>query len=78
MAELIYQAGEVIVEEGKPGSSAYLLKSGSVEVSKTVEDTRVILAILESGQVFGEMSLLDEHPRSATVTTLEPWCGGQG
>ena len=72
MAELTYQAGEVIVEEGKPGSSAYLLKSGSVEVSKTVKDTRIVLAILESGQLFGEMSLLDEHPRSATVTTLEP------
>lgn len=72
MAELTYQAGETIVREGDAGSSSYLLKSGKVEVSKTVEDTRIVLAVLEPGQVFGEMSLLDEQPRSATVTTLEP------
>lgn len=63
MAELTYQAGETIVREGDAGSSAYLLKSGKVEVSKTVEDTRIVLAVLEPGQVFGEMSLLDEQPR---------------
>lgn len=72
MAELTYQAGEKIVQEGDAGSSVYLLKSGKVEVSKRVEDTRIVLAVLETGQVFGEMSLLDEQPRSATVTTLEP------
>ena len=72
MAELTCQAGEVIVREGDAGSSAYLLKSGRVEISKEVEDTRIVLAVLETGQVFGEMSLLDEQPRSATVTTLEP------
>jgi CRP-like cAMP-binding protein len=71
MAEQTYQAGALIVQEGDTGSSAYLLKSGTVEVSKTVENTRIVLAVLEPGQVFGEMSLLDEQPRSATVTTLE-------
>ncbi len=72
MAEWTYQTGEVIVLEGDAGSSAYLLKSGKVEVSKKIENTRIVLAILEAGQVFGEMSLLDEQPRSATITTLEP------
>jgi CRP-like cAMP-binding protein len=71
MAEQTYQAGALIVQEGDTGSSVYLLKSGTVEVSKTVENTRIVLAVLEPGQVFGEMSLLDEQPRSATVTTLE-------
>ena len=60
MAEQTYQAGALIVQEGDAGSSAYLLKSGRVEVSKAVENTRIVLAVLEPGQIFGEMSLLDE------------------
>ena len=71
MAELAFKTGEVIISEGEMGTSAYLLKSGSVEVSRKIDGSRVVLAILEAGQIFGEMSLIDESPRSATVTALK-------
>ena len=71
MAELKYETGRVIIQEGEVGSSAYLLKSGRVEVTRRVENHPIVLAVLEKGQVFGEMSLVDERPRSATVTALE-------
>lgn len=63
--------GEVIVREGDVGDTAYLIERGQVEVTKGHDGRLVHLASLTIGQVFGEMSLIDERPRSATVTALE-------
>ncbi len=63
----------VIVQEGDDGNSMFILLQGSVKISFYAPDGReVILSLLETGAFFGEMSLLDKQPRSATVTTLEP------
>ncbi|WP_374619662.1 Crp/Fnr family transcriptional regulator [Devosia sp.] len=64
MKTVRFKAGETILTEGEDGDSAYLLVSGAVKV--TVGTNRV--AVLNAGEVFGEMSLLDPGPRSATVT----------
>jgi len=64
MKTVRFKAGETILTEGEDGDSAYLLVSGAVKV--TVGANRV--AVLNAGEVFGEMSLLDPGPRSATVT----------
>lgn len=64
MKTVRFKAGETILTEGEDGDSAYLLVSGAVKV--TVGANRV--AVLTAGEVFGEMSLLDPGPRSATVT----------
>ncbi len=62
----------VIVQEGDDGNSMFILLQGSVKISFYAPDGReVILSLLETGDFFGEMSLLDKQPRSATVTTLE-------
>ncbi|MCS6785801.1 MAG: Crp/Fnr family transcriptional regulator, partial [Thiobacillaceae bacterium] len=54
------------------GDSLYVLLSGKVKVSLLSQDGKeAILGVLGPGEVFGEMSLLDGMPRSATVTTLE-------
>ncbi|MBI4641416.1 MAG: cyclic nucleotide-binding domain-containing protein [Candidatus Tectomicrobia bacterium] len=66
-----YRKGDVIMKEGSIGSSAYLIRSGRVEISKQHEGSKIVLAILEQGEVFGEMSLIDEKPRSATATALD-------
>jgi CRP/FNR family transcriptional regulator, cyclic AMP receptor protein len=58
-----YDAGEVVVEDGAPGDSLYLLLSGQVTV---VKQTRT-LAVLSPGEFFGEMCLVEPAPRSATV-----------
>ncbi len=60
-----YAGGEIIFEEGQPGESMYLVLSGEVEVSVQGR----IIDTLEPGSIFGEMALVDNRPRSATVKT---------
>jgi cAMP-binding proteins - catabolite gene activator and regulatory subunit of cAMP-dependent protein kinases len=65
-----FEKGDVIIEKGSYGTSAYVIKSGRVEVVDIINN-KVVLAILGEGQIFGEMGLIDDQPRSATVTALE-------
>lgn len=62
--------GSQIFEEGWPGQSVFILKSGRVQLSKLVEGEPVVLTTLDDGAVFGEMALLGEGLRTATATAL--------
>jgi CRP/FNR family cyclic AMP-dependent transcriptional regulator len=63
----------VIVEEGLPGDYMYVIRQGRVQVTKASDDGREkIIDFFEAGAFFGEMALLDDAPRSASVRTLEP------
>lgn len=64
---------EVIVREGAPGVSMYIIRSGLVEVRKKDPSTGIdfLVAQLGDGAAFGEMSLLTGKPRSATVNTVQ-------
>lgn len=75
----VVSAGSVIIREGEPGNSMYIMVEGEVEITKRLtleldEDTpkdRVMIRLnAEDGVYFGEMSLLENDPRSATVTAL--------
>ena len=67
-----FPKGRTIVAEGEPSQSLYILLSGRAKVQRSdSEGKEVILAVLGSGDFFGEMSLIDEAPRSASVITLE-------
>lgn len=66
MERQTYRAGEVIVAEGADTSDAYLLESGQVVVSRCGRALRT----LGPGEIFGEMSLLTDRPRSATVSAV--------
>src|SRR5215813_91680 len=68
-----FPPSEVIVREGAPGVSMYLIKSGLVEVRKKDPVTGIdfLVAQLSQGAAVGEMSLLTGKPRSATVTTVQ-------
>ena len=60
----------VIFEEGSVGDYMYLIRDGQVKVTKMSDDGREkILEMLEPGDFFGEMSLLDREPRSASIKT---------
>lgn len=60
-----------LLYEGDPSDALYIIKDGSVAVTHTGGDGReTILSILKEGDVLGEMGVLDESPRSATVTLL--------
>src|SRR6267142_6540846 len=69
-----FPPAEVIVREGAPGVSMYIIKSGLVEIRKKDPATGIdfLVAQLTEGAAVGEMSLLTGKPRSATVTTVQP------
>ncbi|MEK9723302.1 MAG: cyclic nucleotide-binding domain-containing protein [Rhodospirillaceae bacterium] len=62
-----FQAGDVLFEEGDAGEIAYLIKSGEVEILLRLGNEERILTRLGRGEIFGEMSLIDSQPRSATA-----------
>ena len=67
-----YGPGEVIISQGDVGQVLHIIVSGSVEVRRErAGQTPVVLNTLRSGQFFGEMALLDDYPRSATIVALE-------
>ncbi len=66
-------AKHAVFQVGQAGDSLHIVLRGSVKVSLLSEEGKeAILSILGAGEVFGEMSLFDGEPRSATVTTMEP------
>lgn len=68
----LYRAGRTLFFEGTPGEIMYLIHSGKVGIYKTVENKDdLLLAMLGPGSYFGEMSLLDSQPRSATAKIVE-------
>ena len=66
-----YNAGEIIIKEGDSGESVYIIKEGRVKVTKETDGKEVHLAYCNAGQILGEMSMIDDKPRSATVTAVE-------
>ena len=67
MHSVSFRAGDVILAEGTAGDTAYLIVSGSVEVTVGKGARARQLGTLGAGDVFGEMSLIEPGPRSATV-----------
>jgi len=72
MDEQQYRAGEVIFRAEQTGGTLYILQSGQVELSIVDDDEeKLVLEMLESGDFFGELSLLDGGSRSATATATQ-------
>lgn len=63
----LLRKGDVLFREGETGTEAYLIKNGYVSVSKMDKGKRVNLAAKAEGEIVGEMALIDDTTRSATV-----------
>lgn len=67
-----YPRSKTIVAEGEVSQTLFIMLSGRAKVQRSdSEGKEVILAVIGSGEFFGEMSLIDDEPRSASVITLE-------
>ncbi len=65
-----FEAGEVIFYEGEAGDAMYLIRAGGVAVIRGTFDAPLILGYRDAGEFVGEMALIDDLPRSATVVAL--------
>ncbi|WP_309121557.1 ABC transporter transmembrane domain-containing protein [Paenibacillus sp.] len=67
-----FPTGKVVIREGDPGDKFYIVVRGKVEVSKEIDGATSKLAVLSDGDFFGEVALLRNVARTATITTLVP------
>lgn len=65
-----YGDTEIICCQGEPGDRMYVVQSGRAQVFREDGDSRVVVGELGKGDVFGEMSIFDRQPRSATVQAV--------
>ncbi|HKP56613.1 MAG TPA: protein kinase [Polyangiales bacterium] len=67
-----FAPGDIIMREGDVGDAAYMIVSGRCHAFRNVGPERETLAVMQTGEVFGEMSLLLDEPRAASVEALDP------
>ncbi len=71
MTEVTLNRGESVFHEGDPGDRLYVVVEGKIKLGRTSNDGREnLLAVLGPGEMFGELSLFDPGPRTATATAL--------
>lgn len=64
--------GEILFREGEPGDVMYVVREGAVRIFKRGPEGDKTLAVLGAGEFFGEMSILNDKPRTATAEVVEP------
>jgi len=68
--ERTFMPDEVVFHEMQPGIGMYIIKKGLISITKTVNEEKIKIAELGEGEFFGEMSLLEDFPRSAQATAV--------
>src|SRR6185503_8864934 len=65
------KVGQTLFEAGEPGESMFIVRSGSIELYiKDTAGQKIVLTVAEEGELFGELSMLDSGPRTATAVAL--------
>lgn len=68
---VIVPAGATVFRQGDPGACAYLIERGTVQITIEKAGAPLVLAERRKGEIFGEMAIIDNKPRTATATALE-------
>lgn len=68
--ERTFMPDEVVFHERQPGAGMYVIKKGMIKLTKTINEEKVKIGELGEGEFFGEMSLLEDYPRSAQATAV--------
>jgi CRP-like cAMP-binding protein len=68
--ERTFMPDEVVFHERQPGAGMYVIKKGMIKLTKTINEEKVKIGELGEGEFFGEMSLLEDYPRSAEATAV--------
>jgi CRP-like cAMP-binding protein len=66
-----YPKDSMLFSEGESGDELYIIRQGSVKIVKIMDNEEVLLAVLKTGDIFGEMALLEAKPRAATAVAYE-------
>ena len=66
-----YKAGSTLFVEGMTGEILYVVLKGKVDICKKTSKDEIVIASMEAGNFFGELSLIDSAPRSATARVVE-------
>ena len=68
----VFAEGAPIFHEGSEGDVAYIVLGGQVEIWRTVDGKKKRLGVVRQGGIFGEMAMIDNRPRMASASALEP------
>ncbi|MCK5797018.1 MAG: Crp/Fnr family transcriptional regulator [Deltaproteobacteria bacterium] len=66
-----FPVGTVLFRQGEAGKNMYVIQQGKIEISRKAGDKETVLAVFPPGEFFGEMSILNDAPRSATAKVVE-------
>ena len=66
----VFPPGTTLFRDGERGKEMFVIQSGKVEISKEIRGEKQVLAVLDEGEFFGEMAILNNKPRSATGITV--------
>ena len=73
LTEEVWPAGHIVIEEYASGDTLYIIVDGQVQISRTLQNgERRVIREMGPGELFGEMALLEDKPRSARVSTVTP------
>jgi len=67
----VFSKDQIVFCEGEPGDELFIIQKGSVKIIKITDNNEILLAVLKSGDIFGEMALLESKPRAAGAVAYE-------
>jgi hypothetical protein len=66
-----YPIDSLIFSEKEPGGELFVIQKGSIKITKILDDKEIILDVIKTGDILGEIGLIDAKPRSANAIALE-------